>query len=93
MGRGMMRRLKICFVREVSLADESTRYQENIKLDSKILIAGGGIFFAVRRDPRGRQTSLRSPGGQQAVEDFAMVNAVLRCRSLLTAKVLTKTDM
>jgi hypothetical protein len=57
MGREMMRRLKICFVRKVSLADESTRYQENIKLDSKILIAGGGIFFAVRRDPRGRQNA------------------------------------
>jgi len=50
-------------VREVSLADESTRYQENIKLDSKILIAGGGILFPVSCDPRGRQTSLRSPGG------------------------------
>jgi hypothetical protein len=63
MGRGMMRRLKICFLREVSLTDESTRSQENIKLDSKILIAGRGIFFPVLRDPLGRQTSLRSLGG------------------------------
>jgi hypothetical protein len=43
--------------REVSLTDESRRSQENIKLDSKILIAGGGIFLPVRRDPCGQQNA------------------------------------
>ena len=39
------------------MTDESRKYQESIKLDSKILIAGKGIVFPVRRDPRGRQNA------------------------------------
>jgi hypothetical protein len=44
-------------VREVFLTDELRSSQENIELASKILIAGGGIFFPVRRGRRGQQNA------------------------------------